>query len=123
MPSRSCRGIPTASRCRSRSTSSCASPEHDRALVRLRAAQLDAVRLHVQVGQRRHARQADEIATRRELTLLAEELGLVRQLVTYNEMLFANGKTEFDVLARAKLQLLNLSRAISELSRQLLTND
>ena len=74
--------------------------------------QLDAaVRLHVQFGQRRHARH--EIATRRELTLLAEELGLVRQLVTYNEMLFANGKTEFDAPALARNSSFSTSRGRS----------
>ena len=64
--------------------------------------------------QRQYTRQMDETATRQELALLADELGLVRQLVAYNEMLFAEGKTEFDVLARAKLQLLNLSRVIAQ---------
>jgi hypothetical protein len=64
-----------------------------------------------------------EAATRQELALLADELVLMRQLVAYNEMLFAQGKTEFDVLVRAKLQLLNLSRVIAQVSQRLLEPD
>jgi len=96
------------------------SPDHDRALVRLRTAELDAARIRIQISQRQYIRQMDETATRQELALLADELGLMRQLVAYNEMLFAEGKTEFDVLARAKLQLLNLSRVIAQVSQRLI---
>ena len=99
------------------------SPDHGRALVRLREAELEAARIRAQVSQRRHARQMHETATRQELALLADELVLVQQLVAYNDMLFAQGKTEFDVLARAKLQLLNLSRVIAQVSQRLLEPD
>ena len=99
------------------------SPDHGRAQVRLREAELEAARIRAQVSQRRHARQMHETATRQELALLADELVLVQQLVAYNDMLFAQGKTEFDVLARAKLQLLNLSRVIAQVSQRLLEPD
>ena len=99
------------------------SPDHGRALVRLREAELEAARIRAQVSQRRHARQMHVTATRQELALLADELVIVQQLVAYNEMLFAQGKTEFDVLARAKLQLLNLSRVIAQVSQRLLEPD
>ena len=99
------------------------SPEHDHALVRLRTAELDAARIQIQISERQYTRQRDESATRQELALLADELGLVRQLVIYNEMLFAEGKAEFDALARAKLQLLSLSRVIAQVSQRLGRDD
>jgi hypothetical protein len=99
------------------------SADHDRALVRLRTAELDAVRTRMQIAQRRQTWRENESAVREELALLAEELGLVRQLVAYHEMLFAEGKTDFDVLARAKLQLLSLSRVIAQVSERLLKNN
>jgi len=93
-------------------------PDHDRALIRLRSAGLELARIRAQVSQRRYVRNMGETAAQRELSILTEELSLVEQLVAYNEMLFAEGKIEFDVLARAKLQLLNLSRAIARTAQR-----
>ena len=99
------------------------SPDHDRALARLKMARLDAARTRIQISQRASMRTTDENVTRQELALLSDELGLVRQLVAYNEMLFAEGKAEFDILARAKLHLLNLSRTIAQVSQRLVRPD
>lgn len=93
-------------------------PDHDRALVRLKAAEIDLARIRTQASQRQYIRETDETARRQELALLADELNLVRQLVAYNEILFAEGKIEFDTLARVKLQLLNLSRVIAQVTRR-----
>jgi hypothetical protein len=99
------------------------SHEHDQALVRLRSAEQDFSRTRMQIAERGRVREADEDAGRQALVLLAAELELVRQLVTYDEMLFAEGKIEFDALVRAKLQLLNLQRAIARADRRSVPTD
>ncbi len=62
-------------------------------------------------------RQKLELAARaqRELTVLTAELHLLREIVRYNEVLFQQGKVPFDILARAKLQVLQTERQILHL--------
>jgi len=99
------------------------SHEHDRALVRLRSAEENLCRTRMQIAERERVRRTDEDAGLEVLALLVSELELVRQLVTYNEMLFAEGKIEFDTLVRTKLQLLGLQRAIARAAQRSVVTD
>jgi outer membrane protein TolC len=50
-----------------------------------------------------------------ELALFHEELALIERLVRYNELLFEDGKIQFDALARSRLQLIGVRKSMLQL--------
>jgi outer membrane protein TolC len=58
-----------------------------------------------------------------DLALLHEELTLVQRLVRFNELLFEQGKIQFDGLTRSRLQLLSVRKNILQLQRRLHDHD
>jgi hypothetical protein len=58
-------------------------------------------------------------ALKREISLASDELQLVSRLVDFYETKFAQGTVEFNTLARARLELLNVHRSLGRLSAQL----
>jgi len=55
---------------------------------------------------------------RRERALLEEEESTLTEILHFNEMLFQQGKIDFDALARSKLQLLNVRKSIIQLEHR-----
>jgi outer membrane protein TolC len=89
--------------------------QHDEAEVRLRRLddELRTARKECAIAQERTRDQADRAAN--ELRVLNAELHLLREIVRYNEVLFSEGKVRFDVLTRARLQVLQAERQILHL--------
>jgi outer membrane protein TolC len=89
--------------------------QHQEAAIRLRRLR-EEQELARKENAVEHQRKADRIAAvDRENTILAAELHLLREIVRYNELLFQQGKVSFDVLTRARLQVLQTERQILHL--------
>jgi hypothetical protein len=57
-------------------------------------------------------------ASQGQLKSLEEELVIVQELLHFNELRFQQGRIEFDVLARTKLELLGVQRYIQRVQQQ-----
>ena len=57
-------------------------------------------------------------ASEEEAGMAAEELRLTERIVNYRQLLFDQGKLQFDVLMRSRLDLINAARAVSRCALQ-----
>ena len=90
--------------------------ELDMATARLR--RLDADQ---QAAREMLAKQTESLKS--DLALLHEELTLIQRLVRFNELLFEQGKIQFDGLTRSRLQLLSVRKNILQLQWRLHDHD
>jgi Outer membrane efflux protein len=85
-------------------------PKHARAQVELDMAKARFRKFNADRAAALEAERRRHESARGELALFHEELALIQRLVRYNELLFENGKIEFDVLARSRLQLIGVRK-------------
>ncbi len=88
------------------------SEQHQEAAMRLRRLRDELDMAQKELARTRRENLERAAAANRELTVIIAELHLLREIVRYNELLFQQGKVPFDVLARAKLQVLQTERQI-----------
>jgi hypothetical protein len=62
---------------------------------------------------------AKKRALQSELSLTEEEIGLLRRLAQYTDLLFQQGETKYDALVRSQLQLLNARKTLERLTIQI----
>lgn len=82
-------------------------------------------RLQTEYQRRRLAVARDRESLHLQLNALAEEsqsltaeLSVLRELVRFNELRFEQGKIEYDVLARSKVEVITLQRNLNRLNAQ-----
>ncbi|MEO8167329.1 MAG: TolC family protein [bacterium] len=91
------------------------STQHEQALLSLDQAQTEKAMLE-QKQHSDHERQIRERnASQQELDLMQEEMKLLKEILEYTELLFNQGKADFDNLVKAKLQVLHLQQSINTL--------
>jgi outer membrane protein TolC len=81
--------------------------------------ELEHQRASIKQARWRDALRATVVRLERQLELLRKELPLKARLVNYRELLFRQGKSDYDTLIRARLQLLSLKRSILELEQRI----
>jgi outer membrane protein TolC len=91
------------------------SEQHQEAAIRLRRLRDEKEMTEKELAAARQRQLDHTAAVRREVTILSAELHLLREIVSYNELLFQQGKIPYDVLARARLQVLQTQRQILHL--------
>ncbi len=91
------------------------SERHQEAAIRLRRLRHEQEMAQKEMAVARQQKLDRVAAVSREITVLTAELHLLREIVRYNELLFREGKVPYDVLARAKLQVLQSERQILHL--------
>lgn len=94
------------------------SPAYAQALVELeKLREMLAIRLLQQTRERRLLQQ--QLRTiQNQIEAYEKELALVQELLRFNQLRFEQGKIEFDVLTRTKIELLNLRRSLDQLHNQ-----
>jgi hypothetical protein len=94
------------------------SPAHSQALVELeKLKEMLAIRRLQQAHEDRLLQQ-QLMATKGRIGVHEKELALVLELLRFNQIRFDQGKIEFDVLTRTKIELLNLQRSLDGLHHQ-----
>lgn len=88
------------------------SEQHQEAAIRLRRLRDEKEMAEKELAKTRQQKLDRAAGAYREITILTAELHLLREIVRYNEALFQQGRVTFDVLARAKLQVLQTERQI-----------
>ncbi len=88
------------------------SEQHQEAVIRLRRLRDEKEMAEQELAKTRQQELHRAAGAQREITILTAELHLLREIVRYNEALFQQGRVPFDVLARAKLQVLQTERQI-----------
>lgn len=89
------------------------------AAMELARLELERQKAGLEQARRRRGLRATVTRLERQLELLMEEEPLKARLVDYRELLFQQGKTDYDTLIRARLQLLSLKRSILDLEQRI----
>jgi outer membrane protein TolC len=97
--------------------------KHSRARLELDLAKARLQRLDGEQQAAREMRVEQTESLKSDLALLHEELTHVQRLVRFNELLFEQGKIQFDVLTRSRMQLLSVRKNILQLQRRLHDHD
>jgi hypothetical protein len=90
-------------------------PKHAKAQLELDIAKARLRKLDADRAAAREAERKRHESARGELALFHEELALIERLVRYNELLFEDGKIQFDVLARSRLQMIGVRKSMLQL--------
>lgn len=88
------------------------SDQHQEAAIRLRRLRDEKAMAEKELAAARQEKLERAARAQREIMVLTAELHLLREIVRFHEALFQQGKVPFDVLARAKLQVLQTERQI-----------
>jgi len=85
--------------------------------------ELEKLREMMSIRQIQHTRERKLLnhqlhALQDQLESLEKELAIVQELLRFNQLRFEQGKIEFDALARTKLELLGIQRAIQHIQQQ-----
>lgn len=91
------------------------SEQHQEAAIRLRRLRDEKEMAEKELASAQLRKLSRAAAVRREVAILTAELYLLREIVRYDELLFQQGKIPFDILARARLQVLQTERQILRL--------
>lgn len=91
---------------------------HSQAILQRDRLQLEYQRRQLVLARSRCSLQQELCTSSEELRSLSAELSVLRELVHFNELRFEQGKIEYDVLARSKLEVINLQRNIKRLCNQ-----
>jgi len=89
------------------------------ALLDLQRLEMEYGRACIEQARVRKAGAATVSCLERQLELLEKEKPLKARLVKYRELLFHQGKTDYETLIRARLQLLALERSILQLEQRI----
>ncbi len=88
------------------------SEQHQEAAIRLRRLRDEKNMAEKELGAARQEKLERAVRAQREVMVLTAELHLLREIVRFHEALFQQGKVPFDILARARLQVLQTERQI-----------
>lgn len=94
------------------------SPRHTQAILDLERLKAE---LSLRTIQQLHSRKSLEhqlIALQDQAALLEKEMSFIQELLHFNELRFQQGKIEFDVLTRSKLELSAAMRSLLQLRHQ-----
>jgi outer membrane protein TolC len=92
---------------------------HETARLELAQLEMEYQKACIVQVRRRDALMGTVARLERHLELLREELPLKARLLTYREILFQQGKSDYDTLVRARLQILSLRRSILDAEERL----
>lgn len=92
---------------------------HELARLDLQLLEMEYRKNRIEQAQRRRRGAATVARLERQLELLEKEEPLKAKLVNYRELLFHQGKTDYETLIRARLQLLSLERSILQLEQRI----
>jgi outer membrane protein TolC len=93
------------------------SEEHDEATIRLRRLREEREEACRACARIQDEHDRGETLRRDELRLMRGELRVLEEILQYHELLYREGKTTFDLLARSRLQVLQTERQILHLQR------
>ena len=94
------------------------SPAHSQALLEVeKLKEMLAIR-RIQHVRERILLEQQLRAIQTQLQLFEKEVAMVQELLRFNQLRFEQGKIEFDVLTRTKIELLNLQRSLDRLQHQ-----
>jgi hypothetical protein len=94
------------------------SSKHSQTLLELEQLRTEETRRTMKQLQSRKSLEQQLLALRDQAALLDKELGLIKELLHFNELRFQQGKIEFDVLTRNKLELISATKSIMQLHQQ-----
>ena len=89
--------------------------EHDNAILSLESLKAQYLLLQTQQRLDRQLRDIKLASLATEQHLVEEELRLTNEILRYTQLLFDQGKTDFDNLTKAKLQVLNVKKALNSI--------
>lgn len=69
-----------------------------------------------------YQRTLEKVAARHQLSALNEELQLVRRMLEYKQLLFDEGKADYEAVAQAQLRVLHVQQSIGILKLKLEPN-
>jgi outer membrane protein TolC len=92
---------------------------HELARLDLQLLEMEYRKTRIEQAQRRRRGAATVARLERQLELLEKEEPLKAKLINYRELLFHQGKTDYETLIRARLQLLSLERSILQLEQRI----
>ena len=91
---------------------------HSQAVERWGKLRTEYQRRMLAIARNRESLQLQLNAVLEELQSLTTELSVLRELVRFNELRFEQGKIEYDVLARSKLEVISLQTNLNRLKVQ-----
>jgi hypothetical protein len=94
------------------------SPAHSQALVELEKLKEMLALRRIQHVREDRLLQQQLMAIKSQIGVHEKELALVQELLRFNHLRFDQGKIEFDVLTRTKIELLDLQRSLDGLHHQ-----
>lgn len=89
------------------------SKQHEQALLVLDRLRIKKRELEQKLDTDKHRLLRHRAALQKELDFRLEELSLLQQSLKYTQLLFEEGKADFNALVRAKRQVLNVEKSIS----------
>jgi outer membrane protein TolC len=93
--------------------------KHEEALARWRRVKGELASARCADAAEKESARSRCLALEAELRVLRAEHALLEEIVRYNQLLFDQGAVKFDVLARARLQVLGAERMILDRTSQL----
>jgi outer membrane protein TolC len=94
------------------------SPAHSQALVELEKLREMLATRRLQQARESKLLESQLMAIKSQIGVHEKELALVQELLRFNQLRFDQGKIEFDVLTRTKIELLSLQRSLNGLHHQ-----
>ncbi len=94
------------------------SSKHTQALLEFDQLRTEESRLTTKQFQSRKSLEQQLLALQDQMALLDKELGLIKELLHFNELRFQHGKIEFDALIHSKLELISATKTIMQLHQQ-----
>ena len=92
--------------------------KHEEALARWRRVTTELASARCAAATEKESARSRCLALEGELKVLRAEHALLEEIVRYNQLLFDQGAVKFDVLARARLQVLGAERMILDRTSQ-----
>jgi len=92
--------------------------KHSQAIARRNRLQLEYQRRQLALARTRKSLLLELRTLTDQLEFATKEISILRELVRFNELRFEQGKIEYDVLARSKLEVMNLQRNLNRLTAQ-----
>ena len=94
------------------------SPAHSQALLEVEKLKETLAIRRIQQARERIILEQQLRAIQTQLQFFEKEVAMVQELLRFNQLRFEQGKIEFDVLTRTKIELLNLQRSLDRLQHQ-----